>query len=98
MDAQRWVILAVVVIIVAVIMYRQFSQRRVRTEQDRRISVQAQDQAQLPGDWISQREDRRLAGMTADDQAWEQDSLQRHYASQERTRGAEVSADHEAPR
>ena len=82
MDAQRWVILAVVVIIVAVIMYRQFSQRRVRTEQDRRISVQAQDQAQLPGDWISQREDRRLAGMTADDQAWEKQTIQRNRDAQ----------------
>jgi hypothetical protein len=90
-DAKQWVMLAVVAIIVAIVGYRWFSQSRARTEQDRRISVQAQDQAHLPGDWISQREDRRLAGMSAEDQAWEQASLQRHHASQDPTRQAEVS-------
>ena len=85
MEAQWWVILAVVGIIVAIIAYRRFSQTREHTEQDRRISVQAQGQADLPGDRISQREDRRVAGMTAEDLAWEQASLQRNRESQERT-------------
>ena len=98
MDAQRWVMLAVVIIIVAIIAYRQVAQRRERTEQARRMSVQAQGQAHLPGDWSSQREDRRLAGMTAEDQAWEQASLQRHRAVQEPPPRAKVATDHEAPR
>ena len=84
MDVQRWVILAVIVVIVAIIAYRRFAQTREHTAQDRRISVQAQGQADLPGDRTSQREDRRLAGMTAEDRAWEQASLQRNRESQER--------------
>ena len=98
MDAQQWVILAVVIMVVAIILYRQFSQRRGRDEQDRRMRVQAQGQAHLPGDWISQREDRRLAGMTAEDQAWEQASLQRHRAAQAPTPRAAVTADHAVQR
>ena len=85
MEAQWWVIIAVVGIIVAIIAYRRFSQTREHTEQDRRISVQAQGQADLPGDRLSQREDRRLAGMTVEDRAWEQASLERNRQSQERT-------------
>jgi flagellar biosynthesis/type III secretory pathway M-ring protein FliF/YscJ len=85
MEAQWWVILAVVGIIVAIIAYRRSSQTRERTEQDRRMSVQAQEQTDLPGDRLSQREDRRLAGMTVEDQAWEQASLERNRQSQERT-------------
>jgi hypothetical protein len=58
------------------------------------MSVQAQGQADLPGDRISQREDRRLAGMTAEDREWEQASLQRHRESQQaRTRRTEISED-----
>jgi hypothetical protein len=85
MEAQWWVILAVVGIIVAIIAYRRSSQTRDRTEQDRRMNVQAQGQADLPGDRLSQREDRRLAGMTVADRAWEQASLERNRQSQERT-------------
>ena len=92
MDAQRWVILAVVVIIVAVIVYRRFQRTQERTKHDRRISDEAQVQAQLPGDRISQREDRRLGGMTTEDRAWEQASLQRNRESQqERDRRTNVS-------
>jgi hypothetical protein len=90
-DANQWVMLAVVGIIVAIIVYRQVSQSRERAAQDQRIRVQGQEQAHLPGDWISQREDRRLAGMSAEDQAWEQASLQRHRASLDPTRQAEVA-------
>jgi hypothetical protein len=72
-----WVVLAVVGIVVAIIAYRRSSQTREHTEQDRRRSVQTQEQADLPGDRISQREDRRLAGMTAEDREWEQASLGR---------------------
>lgn len=85
MEAQWWVILAVVGIIAAIIAYRRSSQTRDRTEQDSRMSVRAQGQADLPGDRLSQREDRRLAGMTVADRAWEQASLERNRQSQERT-------------
>ena len=77
MDAQWWIVLAVVGIIVAVIAYRRSVQARERGDQDRRVTVQARGQADLPGDQTSQREDRRLAGMSADDREWEQASLGR---------------------
>ena len=93
MEAQWWVVLAVVVIIGAIIGYRRVVQTRERTDQDRRISVQAQDQAQLPGDRISQREDRRLAGMTVEDRAWEQASLGRDRDTQARARTPQNAAD-----
>lgn len=84
MDAQRWILIAVVVIVVAVIMFLRFQRAQERTAQERRISVQANEQAQLPGDRVTQREDRRLAGMTAEDKAWEQASLQRNRESEAR--------------
>jgi flagellar biosynthesis/type III secretory pathway M-ring protein FliF/YscJ len=94
METQWWVVLAVLAIIVAIIGYRRSVGNRDRNAQDLRMSVQAQGQAQLPGDRISQREDRRLAGMTAEDREWEQASLQRHRESQQaRTRRTEISED-----
>ncbi len=78
METQWWVVLVVVAVVVAVIGYRRSLQSRERTEQDRRMNVQTQEQADLPGDRVSQREDRRLAGMTADDRDWEQASLERN--------------------
>ena len=94
METQWWVVLAVLAIIVAIVVYRRSVGNRDRNAQDLRMSVQAQGQAQLPGDRISQREDRRLAGMTAEDQEWEQASLQRHRESQQtRTPRTEISED-----
>lgn len=90
MDAQRWILVAVVAIIVAVIVFLRYRRTQERTAQERRISVQAQAQTQLPGDRISQREDRRLAGMSAEDLAWEQASLQRNRESQERLQPTEA--------
>jgi type VI protein secretion system component VasK len=84
METQWWVVLAVLAIIVAIVGYWRSLRTRDRNAQDLRMSVQAQEQAQLPGDRISQREDRRLAGMTAEDREWEQASLQRNRESQER--------------
>ena len=77
METQWWVVLAVVVVVAAIIGYRRILQTRDRNAQDLRMSVQARGQADLPGDRVSQREDRRLAGMTAEDRAWEQASLGR---------------------
>ncbi len=98
MDIQWWIALAVVAIVVAVVAYRRFLEARERQDQDLRINVQALGQARSAGAEITQREDRRLAGMTAEDQAWEQASLQRHRESEARIRQAETSADQEANR
>ena len=87
MEAQWWLILVVVGIVVAVIVYRKSLQTRDSREQTHRMSVQAQGQAHSPAEEISQREDRRLAGMSADDRAWEQASLQRQRLSQPHSDG-----------
>jgi hypothetical protein len=95
METQWWVVLAVLVIIVAIVGYRWFSGTRSREEQERRMGVQEQSRAHSPAEEISQREDRRLAGMTAEDQAWELASLQRNRDSPEgRARRTTVSDDH----
>ncbi len=83
MNAQ-WLILVVVGIVVAVIVYRRSLQARDSRDQAQRISVQAQGQAHSPAEEISQREDRRLAGMSEDDRAWETDALRRHQSNQDR--------------
>jgi len=70
--------------VVAVIVYRKSLRTRDSREQAQRISVQAQSQAHSPAEEISQREDRRLAGMSEDDRAWETGALQRNKANQER--------------
>ncbi len=94
METQWWVVLVVVAVVVAVIGYRRSLQSRERTEQDRRMNVQTQEQADLPGDRVSQHEDRRLAGMTAEDRDWEQASLERNRESQqERARRTDISED-----
>jgi hypothetical protein len=43
-----------------------------------------QGRAQSPAEEINQREARRMAGMSAEDRAWEQASLQRHRDTQDR--------------
>jgi hypothetical protein len=84
MNAQWLLILVVVGVVVAVIVYRKSLQAGDSREQTRRMSVQAQGQAQSPAEEISQREDRRLAGMSVEDRAWETDALQRNQANQAR--------------
>lgn len=93
MDAQQWLILGVVVAVVAVVLYRRSLQTRERHEQDRQNSAQAQNQARTPAENISQREDRRLAGMTAEDRAWEQASLQRDRVAQAGAKMVEAPPD-----
>jgi hypothetical protein len=53
-------------------------------EQDRRLDAQAQDRALSPDDVTGEREARRLAGMTAEDRAWEQASLERNRVAEDR--------------
>ena len=54
-----------------------------RREQERRTAIQDQRQATSPAEEVSQRETRRLDGMSAEDRAWEQAALGRHQAAQD---------------
>jgi hypothetical protein len=64
--------------------FTQIFRTRGQREQEQRMAVQEQDRAHTPEEEISQREARRLAGMSAEDRAWEQASLERNRATQER--------------
>ena len=86
MSGQWWILVAVVVIVVVVVAYMRSRQSQERQTQVRRMGVQEQGRAQSPGEEISQREDRRLTGMSAEDREWEQASLQRNRDIQERRR------------
>ena len=54
-------------------------------EQERRMAVREQNRARSPEEEIDQRETRRLAGMSAEDRAWEQASLARNRDAQDRS-------------
>jgi hypothetical protein len=85
MSAQWWVVLVVAIIIVAIIATLRSRAHKDRTAQERRMSVQAQGGTHSIAEDISAREDRRLAGMTVEDRDWEQASLHRHRAAQDRS-------------
>ena len=90
MSIQWWILVAVVVILA----YQRSRQSQVRQTRDLRMGAQAQGRAQSPGEEISQREGRRLTGMSAEDREWEQASLQRNRDIQhERTRQVQGSED-----
>jgi hypothetical protein len=55
------------------------------------LSDQEQGRAQSPAEEISQREDRRLGAMTAEDRAWETASLERHREQEERASRARAT-------
>jgi hypothetical protein len=58
------------------------------------MGAQEESRAHSPGEEISQREERRLTGMSAEDRDWEQASLQRNRDIQhERTRRVQGSDD-----
>lgn len=52
-------------------------------EQDRRREIVEQGRATSPEQEVTQRETRRLAGMSDEDRAWEQAALQRNRAGQD---------------
>ena len=94
MSNQVWILVAVVVIVAIIVAYQRSRQSQVRQTRDLRMSAQEQGRAQSPGEEISQREDRRLSGMSAEDREWEQASLQRNRDIQhERTRQVQGSED-----
>ena len=87
MANQVWILVAVVVIVAIIVAYQRSRKSQVRQSRDLRMGAQELGRAQSPGDEISQREDRRLTGMSAEDREWEQASLQRNRDLQhERTR------------
>jgi hypothetical protein len=77
MDTLWWVVIVAVVIVGAIVVVVRSRQTQAEQAQDLRMSVQQQGGAHSAGEEISQREDRRLGGMSADDRAWETASLER---------------------
>lgn len=55
-----------------------------RREHSRRAAIAEQRRTTSPEEEISQRETRRLAGMSQEDRAWEQSALQRNRDAQDR--------------
>jgi hypothetical protein len=78
MSEQWWILVSVVAIIAIIFAYQRSRQGKVRRSRDLRMGAQELGRAQFPGEEISQREERRLTGMSAEDRQWEQSSLQRN--------------------
>jgi len=94
MSSQVWILIAVVVIVAIIVAYQRSRQNQVQQTRDLRMGAQEQGQAQSPSEEISQREERRLTGMSIEDRDWEQASLQRNRDIQdERTRQVQGSED-----
>jgi FtsZ-interacting cell division protein ZipA len=94
MPNQVWILVAVVAIVAIIFAYQRSRKSQVRQTRDLRMGAQELGRAQSPGEEISQREERRLTGMSADDREWEQASLQRNRDIQhERTRQVQGSED-----
>ena len=87
MSNQLWILVAVVVIVAIIVAYQRSRQGQVRQTRELRMDAQQQGRAHSSGEEISQREERRLTRMSAEDREWEQASLQRNRDIQdERTR------------
>jgi len=94
MSNQLWILVAVVIIVAIIFAYQRSRKSQVRQTRDLRMGAQELGRAQSPGEEISQREERRLTGMSAEDREWEQSSLQRNRDIQhERTRQTQGSDD-----
>jgi FtsZ-interacting cell division protein ZipA len=94
MSNQVWILVAVVVIVAIIFAYQRSRQSQVRQSRDLRMGAQELGRAQSPGEELSQREDRRLGAMSAEDREWEQASLQRNRDLQhERTRRTQGQED-----
>ena len=78
MSNQVWILVAIVVIVAIIFAYQRSRKSQVRQTRDLRMDTQELGRAQSPGEEISQREERRLTGMSAEDREWEQASLQRN--------------------
>jgi membrane protein implicated in regulation of membrane protease activity len=77
MDTLWWIVIVAVLVVAAIVVVLRSRRSQADQAQDRRINLQQQGRAQSAGEEISQREDRRLGGMSAEDRAWETASLER---------------------
>ena len=94
MSNQVWILVAVVVIVASIFAYQRSRKSQVRQTRDLRMGTQELGRAESPEEEISQREARRLTGMSAEEREWEQASLQRNRDIQhERTRRVQGSDD-----
>ena len=91
MSTPWWVVIVAVLVVVIVFIYQRSRTTQVSRARERRMSVQEQGRAQSPAEEISQREDRRLAAMTAEDRAWETASLEKNREREERAARASAS-------
>jgi hypothetical protein len=85
MDTVWWVVIVAVVIVGVIVVVMRARQTQAEQARDHRMSAQQQGAAQSAGEEISQREDRRLGGMSAEDRAWETASLDRQRERDART-------------
>jgi hypothetical protein len=67
----------------------QLFRSRSQRDQEQRMAIQERDRAQTPEEEISHREARRLVGMSAEDRAWEQASLESHRKAQDHSTRSE---------
>jgi FtsZ-interacting cell division protein ZipA len=94
MSNQVWILVAVVVIVAIIVAYQRSRKSQVQQTRDLRMGTQELGRAQSSDEEISQREERRLTGMSTEDQDWEQASLQRNRDIQdERARQVQGSED-----
>src|SRR5215203_3004522 len=94
MSNQVWILVAVVVIVAIIFAYQRSRKSQVQQTRDLRMGTQELGRAQSSDEEISQREDRRLTGMSVEDREWEQASLQRNRDIQdERTRQVQEPED-----
>ena len=93
MSTQWWVVIAVVLVVIVVFAYLRSRRHQVSQTRELRMSAQEQGRAQSPAEEISQREDRRLGAMTAEDRAWETASLERHRERASRFAGGSATGE-----
>ena len=94
MSGQWWILVAVVVIVAIIFAYQRSRKNQVQQSRDLRMGAQELGRASSPSEEISNREERRQTGMSAEDREWEQASLQRNRDIQdERSRQVQGSED-----
>lgn len=93
-SGQLWILVAVVVVVAIIFAHQRSRKSQVRQTRNLRMGTQELGRAHSPGEDISQREERRLTGMSAEDRDWKQVSLQRNRDIQdERARRIQGSED-----
>jgi hypothetical protein len=83
-----WIVIIAVLIVGGIILLLWSRRTQANRAQDRRVSAQRRSGAHSAEEERSQREGRRLGGMSAEDRAWEQASLGRNQAREAHVRRA----------